>query len=272
MRSDRGSSHVVAIALAIVVELCVIAGRGGPAFAQAAPASRDDEQARLHFQVGSRYYDEADYESALREFQVAFRLSGRPHLLYNIALCQQQLGNLGEAISALERYLAEVQDIENRPVLEQRLANLRARRDRQAATGTDPGEDHAAPSPEPADASSTPSPASSGDSTNVPAIVGYAVAGVGLVAAVTFSVLTLFEDGNVASSPCAQTRTCTSAQTGPLGTLALVSDISWGVALAGAVVGTVFVFASPSGSSERASLRWTPLVGTTNGLTLAGSF
>lgn len=238
----------------------------------------DDEQARLHFQVAASYYEQADYESALREFLSAYRLSNRAQLLYNLSLCYQQLGNLEEAVSNLERYLAEVPEIENRAALEHRLGNLRARRDRQRETGTDPGETgtgtETGPEAEAGTGTGEGTSASAGDGTNVPAIAGFAVAGVGLVSAVVFSVLTLAEDGRVGGLPCAASRSCSGDDVGTLNTFALVSDVSWGVSLVGAIVGTIFLFVPTSSAQAdtHARLRIEPLVGSTTGLSLTGSF
>jgi hypothetical protein len=266
----------------LVLALCAAAG-GAPATAAAQQSS--DEQARLHFQVAASYYEQADYESALREFQSAYRLSQRAQLFFNISLCYQQLGNLNEAITYLERYLNEVTEIENRPSLEQRLGNLRSRRDQQASTGTDPGEGTDAGAGAGGGATDTQAgdagaqggdagaPPSGGDSTNVPAIVGFSVAAVGLVAGAIFSGLTLAEDGRVSGLACAPTQSCTDADVSTLNTLALVSDISWGVSLAGAIVGVVFLFVPTGGSSsDTAALRVSPWVGQVNGLSVAGSF
>lgn len=271
MSSERWLSRFVGVAMVAGLLGGALPVSAQQAAAQAAPAEAEassDEQARLHFQVAAQYYQEADYESALREFQSAYRLSQRPQLLYNISLCHQQLGNLEEAVSNLERYLAEVPDVENRPLLEQRLANLTARRDRQRETGTDPGEGGQTQG----DPSRAP-PRAVEEPTNVPAIVGFTVAGLGLVSAAVFSILTLVEDGAVSARACATTRTCGSADTGTLGTLALISDVSWGVSLAGAIVGTIFLFVPTGGSNETvADLRFAPLLGTTTGLSLSGSF
>ncbi|MBX7196384.1 MAG: tetratricopeptide repeat protein [Sandaracinaceae bacterium] len=252
-----------------------------------------DEQARLHYQVAASYYEQADYESALREFQSAYRLSQRPQLFFNISLCYQQMGNLDEAISFLERYLAEVTEIENRASLEQRLGNLRARREAQQAGGTgdtgtgDTGDTGTGGTGDTGTggtggtgatdggsgaASTAPS---GGDSTNVPAIVGFSVAGVGLIAAAIFSGLTLAEDGNLsAAGHCGATRTCTASDVSAMNTYALVADVSWGLSLAGAIVGTIFLFVPTGGSapSDTASLRVAPVLGTTNGLSLTGAF
>ncbi len=274
MRFERWLVGLVGVILAAGVFSPPGAARAqAEATRETAPAeaeSSSDQQARLHFQVAAQYYQEADFESALREFQSAYRLSQRPQLLYNISLCQAQLGNLEESVSNLERYLAEVPDVENRPLLEQRLTNLRARRDRQRETGTDPGEDGAATGPETA----PPPPASSGDSTNVASIAGFSIAGVGLVSAVIFSVLTLTEGSRLDGLPCARTDSCASAETGTIGTYALVADVSWGVSLVGAIVGTIFLFVPTGGgpSESTASLRVAPVLGGTNGLMLSGSF
>lgn len=274
-------------AAALALGLCALIG-GAPSMAAAQQSS--DEQARLHFQVAASYYEQADYESALREFQSAYRLSQRAQLFFNISLCYQQLGNLNEAITYLERYLNEVTEIENRPSLEQRLGNLRTRRDQQASTGTDPGEGSTdagtgttssdTGTGDTGGGTTSTAPSQGGDSTNVPAIVGFSIAGVGLIAGAIFSGLTLAEDGRVGGLPCAGARTCPDSEVSTLNTMALVSDISWGVSLAGAIVGTVFLFVPTGGSSstDTASLRLSPSVGVSpwlgqvNGLSLAGSF
>lgn len=295
-RGDAGSRNVAldrlgllgggirAVALALV--LCAPIG-AAPSMAAAQQSS--DEQARLHFQVAASYYEQADYESALREFQSAYRLSQRAQLFFNISLCYQQLGNLDEAITYLERYLNEVTEIENRPSLEQRLGNLRSRRDQRVSTGTDPGDGATDAGTgttggepgageigagETGTGATSTAPSGGGDSTNVPAIVGFSIAGVGLVAGAIFSGLTLAEDGRVSGLACAPTQSCTDADVGTLNTMALVSDISWGVSLAGAIVGVVFLFVPTGGSSstDSASLRLSPWLGQVNGLSLTGSF
>lgn len=252
-----------------LASVCVLA-----CLAFAAPLSAQqrssDEQARLHYQVAASYFEQADYESALREFQSSYRLSQRAQLFYNISLCYQQMGDLDQSITYLERYLNEVPEIENRASLEQRLGNLRARRDAQGATTSDPPPDDTAA---PEEAMTQPPPASSGDTTNVPAIVGFSIAGVGLIAGAIFSGLTLAEDGRIAALDCAGSMTCAASEVDTLSTLALVSDISWGVSLAGAIVGTIFLFVpTGSGSSDTQSIRVTPLLGQTSGFALEGSF
>jgi Tfp pilus assembly protein PilF len=151
----RGAA--LALMLSSLALLCMV-----PA---GAAAQSSDEQARLHSQVAASYYQQADYESALREFHAAYRLSQRAQLFFNMSLCYQQLGDLDEAIAYLERYLAKVTEIENRPSLEQRLGNLRSRRDQHASIA-DPAEGAGSSAPD-AGTTGVNAPSDGGDSTNV---------------------------------------------------------------------------------------------------------
>ncbi len=92
----------------------------------------DDEQARTHFMAGTSYFDQARYEEAAAEFEESYRLSGRGLLLVNIARCFERLGRWDDAVSYLERYLADAGDVENRNTLEARLASYRERAAAQA--------------------------------------------------------------------------------------------------------------------------------------------
>jgi len=106
------------------VLLCVLV-LGLSSGAQAQDAS--DEGARIHFQAATEYFQVADYEGALAEFTRAYQLSERPQLLYNLYLCQERLGHVAEAVAFLERYLREAPEVPERPTLEARLTNMRAR-------------------------------------------------------------------------------------------------------------------------------------------------
>jgi hypothetical protein len=90
-----------------------------------ARGSEEDEVARAHFLSGQAYYDQANYDDALREFQEAYRVSKRPALLYNLALCHERLGHLDEAVAALESYLAEDRTATDRASVESRIRNLK---------------------------------------------------------------------------------------------------------------------------------------------------
>lgn len=243
-----------------------------------------------------------DYDAALREFQVAYDLSQRPQLFYNLSLCYQQLGDLTQAATYLERYLNEVPEIPNRVALTTRLANLRERAARGETHAGDPetGETGTPDETTPdettggteggsaggttggsAGGGATGSTDTGGESPNIGAITGFSIAALGVVGVAIFGALTLSENGSV-SAGCGATGSCNPGQIGTLQTYALLTDISFGVALAGAVVGTVLLFVG--GSSETAAsaelapgLRLAPLAGAggsgaSAGLLLDGSF
>jgi tetratricopeptide (TPR) repeat protein len=87
----------------------------------------EDEQARERFAHGTELYNQQRYEEALAEFSEAHRLSMRPALLYNIGVTNERLGRTEAAVAAFERYLAETQSEPDRPAVELRVKELRAR-------------------------------------------------------------------------------------------------------------------------------------------------
>lgn len=103
---------------------------------------------------------------------------------------------------------------------------------------------------------SEPAAAGSDDGLLGSAIGAYAVAGVGAVVMAAFGGLTIAEHGAL-SEGCGATSSCTPSDVADANTFALVSDIGLGVALAGAVVGTVLLIVGLSGdggSEEQATL------------------
>jgi tetratricopeptide (TPR) repeat protein len=99
------------------------------AFAQAAPTANDQEAAKAHFMAGSAYYEQANYSDAVKEFTEAYRLSQRPDLLYNIALAYERLEKWDDAIDALQKYLRDKPDAQDRAIIQTRIDNLEKRRD-----------------------------------------------------------------------------------------------------------------------------------------------
>lgn len=209
-----------------------------------APASDPaaQERARRHFEAGSSHYDAGSYEDALREFERAYELSGRPQLLYNLSLCHRNLNQLEQSLSFLVRYLQEVEDIPNRSILEARVRNLEARIARRGsgtstATRADPPAAREAPA------------SAQGGGLNAGAIAGFSIAAAGLVGAAVFGGLTLAEDADLdaACSP-------NCGDVSQLQGFALATDISFAVALAGATVGLIFLIAGGGESNAQASV------------------
>ena len=95
--------------------------------------SEEDERAKAHFLAGQSYYDQASYADALKEFNEAYRLSKKSALLYNIARCFEGLGQLGDAVNMLERYLTDEPATPDRTSIEERIHNLKERQQRAAA-------------------------------------------------------------------------------------------------------------------------------------------
>ena len=100
---------------------------GGAARAQEEGTAADiDARARELYDNGAILYDEGRYEDAIVAWEEAYRLSGRPLLLYNIANAQERLGQWRAALDTLNRYRAYARP-EERERLDRRIANLERR-------------------------------------------------------------------------------------------------------------------------------------------------
>jgi tetratricopeptide (TPR) repeat protein len=245
-------------------------------------AAAQDEEARVHFSAGASYYSRGDYARALEEFQLAQTLSGRPELFYNIALCHQQLGDLTAAEAALNRYLQESRNVQDRETIEARLENLRLRirqRDEAAAAAaaaaaananstqtTNPDEDESED-----DASRPPPPGWT--------YIGFGVAGAGAIGWATFGGLALSNRNSIADG-CGAAMACTDDDVATMDRLALLSDISMGVTIAGAALGIVGLVvprhaADDAAAASTATLMVTPILNArtgTLGVSVGGRF
>ncbi|MEM9068065.1 MAG: tetratricopeptide repeat protein [Myxococcota bacterium] len=112
-----------------------------------------DQAAALVFQAGTTEFEEGRFEAALDHYQTAYRLSGRPALLYNIALCHDRLEQKDEAIAFYDRF---VRESPNHPAVRRASARLeilreserRPRGDTDDTDDTDdPNDDDSASSP-----------------------------------------------------------------------------------------------------------------------------
>lgn len=92
------------------------------------PTQADEDAAKAHFLAGSAYYEQANYQDAVKEFNEAHRLAQRPDLLYNISVCYERLSRWDEAIASLRQYLSERPDAPDRAVIESRIKNFEDRR------------------------------------------------------------------------------------------------------------------------------------------------
>ncbi len=94
----------------------------------------DDALARRLFETGRAYFERAEYEEAAESFAEAYRLSGRPSLLVNLARSQEELGQRDEAIESLTLAVEVLPaDDPMHPIVVGRLERLQAEQERAAA-------------------------------------------------------------------------------------------------------------------------------------------
>lgn len=81
----------------------------------AAPAwAEDPQQAKAHFAIGTRAYDDKKFRVAVDAFEEAYRLAPRPAILFSIAQAykrqfyiDRQVSDLAAAVKYYKRYIAE---------------------------------------------------------------------------------------------------------------------------------------------------------------------
>lgn len=96
---------------------------GGVAHAAGEPPNISPE-AKRHVDEGVAQYEAGNYQQAVDEFELAYRLSHRAALLFNIARAEAKLGHDEAAIAFLRRYLEERPDANDSAAV---LAEIEAR-------------------------------------------------------------------------------------------------------------------------------------------------
>jgi tetratricopeptide (TPR) repeat protein len=124
--------------LALLIALCANApvSQAQQSTSAADPPTADpvrDEKARQLFSAGVAAYSEGHYENALENYRLAFELSDRPQLLFNIGIAAERLRRDQEALDAFNKYLERVPNADNRAFVEERIAVLRQAIDNAAA-------------------------------------------------------------------------------------------------------------------------------------------
>ena len=77
------------LSLVLVAPLAVSAQDDGAA---------NDDEGRVHFRLGTAYYESGRFRQAAAEYQQAYDLSRRPALLYNIFLAWRDAGDVAQHI------------------------------------------------------------------------------------------------------------------------------------------------------------------------------
>jgi len=85
-----------------------------------------DSEARKRFELGRSFYEAGRFQAAAEEFGEAYRLSGRPQLLYNLYVANRDAGRWQQATDSLRGYLEKVPDAPDRITLNARLEALEA--------------------------------------------------------------------------------------------------------------------------------------------------
>lgn len=95
-----------------------------------------DVEARSEFEAGAIVFAEGGFAEALAHFERSYELSGRPELLYNIAICHDRLRHDRLAVQNYDAFLEALPETERRAEVEARLPALReaiAREDAERA-------------------------------------------------------------------------------------------------------------------------------------------
>lgn len=127
--------------------------------ADAVPETKTIDEAKIHYKAGESYYQHGDYGAAKREFDESYRLSNKGALLYNIALCEEKLGELKEAAASLRSYLLVPESARDRAIVNDKLKHLDEQVSKREATTAGKPVETVAPAPTP---EKPPSPAVSG--------------------------------------------------------------------------------------------------------------
>ena len=103
-------------------------------------AIADAAQARVHFDRGRTFFDVDEYRKAIAEFKAAHIEKPDPAFLYNIAECHRRLGEVSDALLFYRRFLAAAPaGDKTRPIVEQRIAELKTVAEEQNPGGVAPG-------------------------------------------------------------------------------------------------------------------------------------
>jgi tetratricopeptide (TPR) repeat protein len=198
-----------------------------------------DEEARERFELGRSLYNAGRFQQAAEEFGEAYKLSGRPQLLYNLYVANRDAANWEPAIDALRGYLDKVPDAPDAVNLRARLASLEL----QAAQQKQQREEQALAE---AALRKNQRPATRLEKTR--SIVPYVLLGSGgalLVGSIITGVMAKSKAGDL-DKVCAQGGSvCPSWQKGDVDstrTLAITTDVLWSVGAATAITGAVLWF------------------------------
>lgn len=89
--------------------------------------SAADAEAKAHFKAAREAYRQADYRAAIAEFEAAYKAKPSGVIRFNIAQCDEKLGDIPGALLNYHRYLHETPNAEDRATVEKAIGNLEKR-------------------------------------------------------------------------------------------------------------------------------------------------
>ncbi len=238
-----------------------------------AHAQTDEAAARQHFRLGQAHYENGQFAEAAREFETAYRMSGRARLLYNAYLAYRDMQDLPNSARTLRQFLAESNDLESteRDQLQARLTAIDGAIARQQTSmpAEAPSRTEAQASQEgseesAATASATTQPSTGGGGFN-PSPVGFIVGGVGValgIAAIVTGALASSDfstlQAECTNGVCPDRPELREAQSRGQ-TLAIATDVLWVTGVVALATGVALIFALQDGGGDTtAGLGCTP--------------
>jgi tetratricopeptide (TPR) repeat protein len=236
--------------------LCALSG----AHAQE-PSQEDQERAKVLFAQGEALYDQGRYEEAVKALELAYELSGKPRLLFNLTAPLERLGRWEEALDAMERYAPDARPHEQEEV-QRRLVQLRERVAEERAEAE-------------ALAAATQAGQKKGPPAGAWVLLGTGAVGVGT--GTVFTARALGARGQWTSLCVGDPGVC-SADAQPLvsrdRSSSAIADVSYAVGIAALAAGGIVALSSKKKRAEAADLVAVDLTLAVapNGLSLGGSF
>ena len=212
--------------------------------AQEAAETSREEEARQLFREGNEAFGAREYERAVQLFLRSYDAVREPMMLYNIGSAYDRAGDVNEAVTHYDAYLAAIPEASNRPHVESRLTLLRAQLSR---TGAPSGpEAHSEPVATPIGDATGVGDASSEESGTPDVALGpWILVGTGAAAVATgvvFGALVL-GDRSELDEACVDMR-CPLSQADAIDSMetkALVADILIGVGIGAAGAGLLWL-------------------------------
>ena len=161
-------------------------------------ASLDEAKAR--FNEGKEAYDLGHFDDALAAFEAAYKAKPLPGFLFNLGQCHFGLGHYRRAVFFYERYLELMPAAPNRELVEQLIAEAKAKEIEVGAAAAPPPTTTAAPptptpTPPPA-TTTTPTPATTTTDAGPPwGLIAGATAGAIAVVVVSTAAVVLMTQG-----------------------------------------------------------------------------